>query len=156
MIIILEGMKRSGKTTFANRLKELTSLPVYYLNDRTLLEGINEDEVKNIVYGSCHTMVEMAKIIEKTNKGECLIIFDRLHLSELIYGRNIRKYNNERMWIIDKELRALSPICLLFLSETSNERTNTIVVWIGDKYALMKQKVSQAKVWSYQFYLNIT
>lgn len=123
MVVILEGMKRSGKTTYATKLKELSSLPVYYLNDRTLLESVETDSVKDVVYGSCHTMVQMAKIIEKTTNGNCLIIFDRLHLSELVYGYHSRWYEADGMWKIDKELRSLFPYCLLFTSDTADERT---------------------------------
>lgn len=123
MVVILEGMKRSGKTTYATKLKELSSLPVYYLNDRTLLENVDSNSVKDVVYGSCHTMVQMAKIIEKTTKSQCLIIFDRLHLSELVYGKHSRGYNAEGMWEIDKSLRPLFPYCLLFTSNSANERT---------------------------------
>lgn len=124
MVVILEGMKRSGKTTYANMLSEVSALPVYYLNDRTLLENIDKQSVKNTVYGSCHTMVEMAKIIERTTKGNCLIIFDRLHLSELVYGKHIRGYDAEGMWEIDKMLLSLSPYCLLFVSNSADERTD--------------------------------
>ncbi len=123
MVVILEGMKRSGKTTYANILKDYSSLPVYYLNDRTLLENVDNTSIKDTVYGSCHTMVQMAKIIEKTTKGNCLIIFDRLHLSELVYGLRHRNYDADGMWEIDKQVRALCPYCLLFSSDTANERT---------------------------------
>lgn len=34
MIIIVEGPKRSGKTTFCNMLKEFVKCPVIYVNER--------------------------------------------------------------------------------------------------------------------------
>lgn len=142
MVVILEGMKRSGKTTFAKKLEKFSCLPVYSLNDRTLLENTNgKYDVKSAVYGSCHTMVEMAKIIEKSTKHNCLIIFDRLHISELVYGKNIRGYENGGMWDIDKQLIPLFPLCFFFYSKTSDERTN-----INSYYNDYIKYISQSKL----------
>lgn len=142
MVVILEGMKRSGKTTFANKLEKYSCLPVYSLNDRTLHEHANgKYDIKSAIYGSCHTMVEMAKIIENTTKHNCLIIFDRLHISELVYGKNIRGYESEGMWDIDKQLISLFPLCFFFYSKTSDERTT-----INSYYEDYAEYISKSKL----------
>lgn len=121
MIYVLEGTKCSGKTTFANALKEVCSVPVFHFYNRDLLKfDLKQDDAN---FASCLSYVKAAIEIEKTMNGACIILFDRLHLSEMVYGRYARGYTNDRMWIVDNILAANGAKGILFVSDTAENRS---------------------------------
>lgn len=121
MIYVLEGTKYSGKTTFANALKDTCSVPVFHFYNRELLKfNLKQDDAN---FASCLSYVKAALEIEKVLGERCVIVFDRLHLSEIVYGKNIRGYTNDKMWIVDKMLASAKAKGILFLSDTAEERS---------------------------------
>lgn len=100
MIIIVEGIDRVGKTTLCNMLsKEF---------------GINIFKNQSF-YGLCiskETEIELInQLINFVNCVNCDIIFDRLHLTEFVYGLCNRNYANTDIVKIDKKLSEMN--CLL-------------------------------------------
>lgn len=120
MILVVEGTKQSGKTTFINALEKLAKVPVFRLYDRDLLMfDVNQ---KDAQFASCLSYVNAAIKIDTVLEGNCIVVHDRLHLSELIYGKKVRKYENENMWYVDKKLADYGAKGLLFISDTTQER----------------------------------
>lgn len=114
MILVLEGTKRSGKTTWAEKV-QWNFKNTYYFANRTL----KDHEHANIaVYGYMVGILEFAKQLDTK---ESIIILDRFHITEYLYGKQ-RGYENSDMKFIDYELRKLNAIGILFYSNTWKER----------------------------------
>lgn len=105
-IVIVEGVDRSGKTTVANALSRALNIPVF----RNKEFGFkNEDHGRGAVY-------ETQKIWLMLNMVETFdadVIFDRLHLSEYVYGMIDRGYINNNVWKIDDRLKSLDAVIVL-------------------------------------------
>lgn len=100
MILIVEGANRTGKSTMIDMLQKLAEnsgvefiLYNYRINNNeragTTPEGMYVD-AKVVIS-------DMLK--EDTN--EKLIVFDRFHISELVYGEAFRGYTNDYMLKVD-------------------------------------------------------
>lgn len=120
MILVVEGTKQSGKSTFIEEMKKLVKVPVIKLYDRDLL--MFDVDQKSAQFASCLSYVNAAIQVDQALNGRCIIVHDRLHLSELIYGKKVRNYENENMWLVDKKLADYGAKGLLFLSENTKER----------------------------------
>ena len=121
MIIVVEGTKQSGKTTFINQLKKLSVVPVFHFYDRDLLKfNLNQADAN---FASCMSYLNAAIEVDRNLEGECFVVFDRFHLTEIVYGEQVRGYKNDKMWIVDQKLRACNIFGLLFMSDTAEERT---------------------------------
>lgn len=122
MLLVLEGTKRSGKTSFANLLRENMHYNVFYLYDRLDLEGNSKVANIALAYGYMRGAIAMAKdIIQRDSNA--IILLDRFHLTEMIYGLEERGYNNSLMWDVDERLLDLGAKGILFISDTADERT---------------------------------
>lgn len=134
MIIIVEGPKRSGKTTFCNMLKEFVKCPVIYVNERLPLTFDYTDK-KSVCLGSIYSMMDMAFETENEIKEkigvEPIILFDRFHISEIVYGGYVRGYDISRMWDIDETLAMHGVIGVFITSDTIKKRY--------DEYAYEKE-----------------
>ena len=117
-ILVLEGTKRSGKTTFGKELISHWNGPVFYISDRSLLEHEN---CKDASYGYMLGVLTTAReIIEQIPNS--LVILDRFQITEYLYGKN-RGYNNfYQMKKISLMLNELGAELYLFCSFTWRER----------------------------------
>lgn len=122
MLIVLEGTKRSGKTSFANLLRENMHYNVFYLYDRLDLSDKIPTENIHLSYGYMRGALAMAKDILERDPN-AVILLDRFHLTERIYGREERRYDNTLMGDIEDRLFELGAKGILFISDTSDERT---------------------------------
>lgn len=122
MLIVLEGTKRSGKTSFANLLRENMHYNVFYLYDRLDLEGNSKVVNMALAYGYMRGAIAMAKDILQRDPN-AIILLDRFHLTERIYGLEERMYDNTLMDGIEDRLLELGAKGLLFMSDTADERT---------------------------------
>lgn len=102
-IVIVEGVDRSGKTTVANALSRALDIPVFR-NKEFGFE--NEDHGRGAVYET-QKMWLMLNMVETFDAD---VIFDRLHLSEYVYGMIERGYINNNVWKIDDRLSSLGAI----------------------------------------------
>lgn len=122
MLIVLEGTKRSGKTSFANLLRENMHYNVFYLYDRLDLSHKSQLEMKALAYGYMRGAIAMAKDILQRDPN-AIVLLDRFHLTERIYGLEERMYDNILMDDIEDRLLELGAKGLLFMSDTADERT---------------------------------
>lgn len=122
MLIVLEGTKRSGKTSFANLLRENMHYNVFYLYDRLDLSHKSQWEMKALAYGYMRGAIAMAKDILQRDPN-AIVLLDRFHLTEWIYGIEERGYENDLMKDIEDRLMDLGAKGLLFMSDTADERT---------------------------------
>lgn len=99
MILIIEGANRTGKSTMINYLIKLA--------DNSGIESVLYDERinKNEHAGTTpEGMYAYAKNVIsdllKQDTNEKLILFDRFHISEFVYGEAFRGYTNDLMFKI--------------------------------------------------------
>ena len=96
MILIVEGANRAGKSTMIGMLQKLaenSGVEFKLYNSR-----INNNEHVGI---TPEGMYNYAKVVIsdllKEDTNEKLIVFDRFHISEFVYGEAFRGYTNDLM-----------------------------------------------------------
>lgn len=103
--IILEGMECTGKSSFADRLSKLSSHKIYYNRG-----------IYNL--GQDYTVGQIIGITDLVTKGMTKdIVFDRFHLSEMVYAETRRKMdfmNGLRLVGCDKELAKTDTLLIYF------------------------------------------
>ena len=87
MILIVEGANRTGKSTLIASLEKL-------------------DEKKNIIGD-----------LLKQDTNEKLIVFDRFHISEFVYGEAFRGYTNDLMFKVGDFLQLMDAKILYMKSD---------------------------------------
>lgn len=116
MIYIVEGIDRVGKTTLCNLMSERLEIGV--LKDRMLHGELQRDIVDEKIFTTVNALESMRKVD---------LIIDRFHLSEIVYGKIDREYDNEFMWEIDKRLAEMET--MLILVEPENKTRLNIASW---------------------------
>ncbi len=111
MLLIIEGANKVGKTTLINAIKTKYK-NVFVINNRT---GKNVEDKKTVNYLIGLATISIIKSILGENT-ENIVIFDRFHLSELVYGRIERNYINEGMYELDEQLYELNAKLVLLVS----------------------------------------
>lgn len=133
MIIIVEGIDRVGKTTLCNKLKEEFGLPI--LHHESII-STNKKDNENETDKTLLTL----EICNITNSS---MIFDRLHLSDFIYGTIERKYNVDLaidyFKMIDSIVSEMEDTFLIYVLPTDIEESS-------------KQHGKNLKVYNDQFY----
>lgn len=89
MIVVIEGIDRVGKTTLA---KKLAKAGFVYLKDEFVLQSKFFSNFNDYSLGKCDSFVAVAKRLHEEGKH---IVIDRLHLTELVYGKAKRSGANE-------------------------------------------------------------
>lgn len=83
MIVIVEGIDRVGKTTLCNKIHDLHGLPVFKHSnesfDYSKMDNDNETD-------------KMLQLIELASITKSDVIFDRFHISDMVYGQLERNY----------------------------------------------------------------
>ena len=109
MIVILEGLERTGKTSVAEILENNFGFIRFKDHNHFKLMDINS------IANRLDSTLSMLVALDKAGKN---IVLDRFHISELIYGTNDRGYRNhdfEHIYYIDEVLSHLNT--KLFLLE---------------------------------------
>lgn len=107
-IIIIEGIDRVGKTTLAKMIAEEYGYKIF--NSVNNNEEYRKTSIcKSIETEKIYSAISVLKSIENSNYK---IIFDRFHLSELVYGMLERNYINEKMLEIDKILAEMQSMLI--------------------------------------------
>ena len=102
-IVIVEGVDRSGKTTVANALSKALNVPVF--RNKEFFGGA-EGQWRD----SCSEIEKINLMVNMVETLDADVIFDRLHLSEFVYGLVEREYVNGSIWEIDERLSSLGAI----------------------------------------------
>lgn len=129
MILVIEGARKTGKTTFINYIEKFGNglkIPVFRFYDRDLQKYHVDQEEANFV--SCMQFIKAAIEVEEKLKrisNEPIIFFDRFHISEKVFGMQYRGYDaSEKMALVENELVKANAKLLFFISKTANKRTN--------------------------------
>ena len=116
MILIVEGANRTGKSTMIGFLKSLaenSDVPFVLYNDR-----INKNEHVGIApKGMYNYAKEVISDLLVNDRNDGLIVFDRFHISELVYGEAFRGYTNDLMLKVGNFLDLLDAKILYMKSD---------------------------------------
>ena len=88
MVIIIEGIDRTGKTTLANKLSERFNIPIYKKDREEFGNSLEEDELINL--GDSIATVKLFN--SELFKGRHVIL-DRFHWSEYVFNMVDRECN---------------------------------------------------------------
>lgn len=107
MLLIIEGSNRVGKTTLIRAIKKRRPDAIV-LSCRTHNLFKKNSDIKKSNYAIAVAVYNMARSILEANP-DALVILDRFHLSEMVYGEFDRKYNcTKEMSEIDDKLSRLN------------------------------------------------
>lgn len=116
MILIVEGANRAGKSTMIDYLKKLadnSGVEFVLYNER-----INKNEHAGTTPEGMYAYAKnVIGDLLKQDTNEKLIVFDRFHISEFVYGEAFRGYTNEYMLKIDDMLRVMDAKILYMKSD---------------------------------------
>lgn len=121
MLVIIEGSNKTGKTTGCMEIVKKRK-DIFYINNRYVLDlmvdKIYTDVRKKEAYLSSLSMLSLLDELDKLE--DKIYLLDRFHLSELVYGKVERNYENEYMYKIDDELSKFKNIKLILLTSKYN------------------------------------
>lgn len=116
MILIVEGANRAGKSTMIDYLKKLadnSSIEFIYYNGR-----INKNEHAGTTpEGMFAYAKNVIGDLLKQDTNEKLIVFDRFHISEFVYGEAFRGYTNDLMFKVGDFLQLMDAKILYMKSD---------------------------------------
>lgn len=114
-ILVVEGANKVGKSTFIEALKkvcEYKEIPLHLVS-RRVAKNAEVEVTPEQMYKVA--MEDINEALEFDAKGY-LVVFDRFHISELVYGKVYRDYHNGYMWTVNRILTAVDAKILLLLS----------------------------------------
>ena len=116
MILIVEGANRAGKSTMIGMLQKLaenSGVEFELYNNR-----INNNEHAGITpEGMFAYAKSVISDLLKEDTNEKLIVFDRFHISEFVYGEAFRGYTNDLMLKVDSFLDLMDAKILYMKSD---------------------------------------
>lgn len=123
MILIVEGSNKVGKTTFINSLvKNLrnSNIEVEIFNDRTAIDD-KKEVTKELMYKITRDdfIKAMKKMLDNIDKNY-ICIFDRCYLSEYVYGKIFRGYENNEVMRLDSLIAESPFVEQVFLMSSYN------------------------------------
>lgn len=114
MIIAVEGIDRTGKSTFCEALSDSSGFANFYVPESDIVS--NED--KNM-YDEADKCLKLAVL---ANLSATDVVFDRFHISDFVYGIVNRNYDvDEAMKLfkkVDKKLAKLGVVIYYFKPKT--------------------------------------
>lgn len=135
MVIIIEGVDRVGKTTLALKLKEKLNCEIYHDKAKKNHDVFNSEEVDS----------KFRNHIRNIKSSKESIIYDRFHLSELVYdsmrGQKFNLYNK-----VDRELNYEQAILILVISEDINESSRQHGSFLGQHELAFVKSFFESKI----------
>ena len=132
MILVVEGSNKVGKSSFIKYLKEnfekySGKKVIVYRNrfSQNVLNHFAENTKERnyiLMLGELNAVLSLSKQLDDT-----IIIFDRFHLSELVYGLYYRNYISFDMAKIDEQLAEEGAKLILFVSNYDHIDSCSIV-----------------------------
>lgn len=132
MIVVVEGIDRVGKTTFCDRLNEATGWPIYK-HDNETFDYADMDDVNEV-----DKMLQILDVIDQLDDqfgDDRGIVFDRFHLSNLVYGWEERDYN-----IVDSLTR-----CKAIEQRLLGMKQNVVLVMLYDDNGPYRASIEHGK-----------
>jgi hypothetical protein len=117
-IFIIEGPDNTGKTHIAQRLSQLTSIPVFKRN----LGGFLEKDLYSRKDGFKTAFeFDQTYIVDFLKQVKCSVIFDRCFPSEWVYSLTYKRERNEPLLkLIDEEYAKLNAMIIICLRKERN------------------------------------
>lgn len=113
MIIVVEGVDGTGKSTLAKELSERLKIPLY---DNSFMTREPE------LIDTRQTLVELQTAVEVATKMRGGMIFDRLHLSEMAYNEYYgREYYPQKLWLLDAMIAEVPHMGILLRYEEDRQ-----------------------------------
>lgn len=126
MIVILEGLERTGKSTLAKQFEEHGFVN---FKDHNHSRNMDPDFIKERLDATLSFLIQ-------ADKNNIDVVMDRYHLSEYFYGRHVRGYNQvdfEHIWFIDEVLSHLNTYLILLERDISKEYIESYPTEIDEK-----------------------
>lgn len=149
MIVIVEGIDRVGKTTLC---KMLCKLGFDYFKDEWVIKSeIKQAQERLFSVGKLDTTIALLKQYRKNDRH---IVVDRLHITELVYGKHIRGYeqHGNQMLAIDRQLAMLDPILVYVMPEniekSSKEHGMDMKAMESDFYGQVASSMIKRKMYT--------
>ena len=134
MIVILEGLDRTGKSTIAEILEN--NFGFIKFKDHNHLRFMDLKSIANRLDSTLSMLVSL-------NKAGKNIVLDRFHISELIYGTNDRGYRDcdfDHIYYIDEVLSHLNTKLYLLERNVNNEYVEAFPREVNESELLEYQK----------------
>ena len=134
MIVILEGLERTGKSTIAEILEN--NFGFIRFKDHNHLRFMDLKSIANRLDSTLSMLVSL-------NKAGKNIVLDRFHISELIYGTNDRGYRDcdfDHIYYIDEVLSHLNTKLYLLERNVNNEYVEAFPRKVNETGLLEYQK----------------
>lgn len=134
MIVILEGLERTGKSTIAEILEN--NFGFIRFKDHNHLRLMDLSSIANRLDSTLSMLVSL----DKAGKN---IVLDRFHISELIYGTNDRGYRDydfDHIYYIDEVLSHLNTKLYLLERNVNNEYVEAFPRKVNESGLLEYQK----------------
>ena len=134
MIVILEGLERTGKSTVAEILEN--NFGFIRFKDHNHLRFMDLKSIANRLDSTLSMLVSL----DKAGKN---IVLDRFHISELIYGTNDRGYPDydfDHIYYIDEVLSHLNTKLYLLERNVNNEYVEAFPRKVNESELLEYQK----------------
>ena len=134
MIVILEGLERTGKSTIAEILEN--NFGFIRFKDHNHLRFMDLKSIANRLDSTLSMLVSL----DKAGKN---IVLDRFHISELIYGTNDRGYPDydfDHIYYIDEVLSHLNTKLYLLERNVNNEYVEAFPREVNESELLEYQK----------------
>lgn len=156
MILIVEGSNKVGKTTFIEKLIEL-------LEEKGIRTEIqNKRPAKNDKYEVTKekmadiTISDFINALRKSLRNiDCkyLYIFDRSYISEYIYGKKYRDYENDEVMKLDRFISEIPFVEQVFLASNYKhiEDKTEMLNYLGIQYDMMCQVMKCKSCFDVQF-----
>ena len=134
MIVVLEGLERTGKSTIAEILEN--NFGFIRFKDHNHLRFMDLKSIANRLDSTLSMLVSL----DKAGKN---IVLDRFHISELIYGTNdrgCRDYDFDHIYYIDEVLSHLNTKLYLLERDVNNEYVEAFPRKVNESGLLEYQK----------------
>ena len=120
MIVVVEGIDRVGKTTL---VKKLVNAGFIDMKDEFILKHKFFENFSDYSLGKCDSFVAIAKKLNDEGKN---VVIDRLHITEMVYGKSLRHETRiEGCFALDMELANMGAI-LCYIRPTSIRISNEL------------------------------
>lgn len=151
MILIIEGIDKSGKSTVLRDIKESIEdkTITFKLSQKPLDNSLQEREKVKVAY------TELFNQAKKLSEEGYTILFDRAYPSELIYSkkRGYDAFEDTFWWNLDKELGSLEKILLIYCS-VSSDITKERFKFCNEEF-MTEEEINDFKE-RYERFLNLT
>ena len=136
MLILVEGIDKSGKTTFIQKLSSKTGIPSYR---KSYPKELREENFHNYFKGIGYSVFELSNVLDFN------LIIDRSFISDWVYSNRSENNYSFKVW---REWESLV------------ESNNVLIIYLTIPFNIFKKRISESPdyfmdVSEYQRYVNL-